>query len=59
MTIRIDDVIIDDAATKAALSGTTGNLRLGGDLVDGDVLLFPSEGDLNNNSTATFHLDAY
>jgi hypothetical protein len=58
MTIRIDDVIIDDDATKAALSGASGNLRLGGDDVDGDVLLFPAEGDLNVNATATFHLDA-
>ncbi|MFT6387925.1 MAG: hypothetical protein ACJAUP_001297 [Cellvibrionaceae bacterium] len=40
----------------AALSSTSGNLRLGGD--DVDALLFPAEGDLNINSTATFHLDA-
>jgi len=61
MSIRIDDVILDDDATKAALSGTSGNLRLGGngvDGVDGDVLLFPLEGDLNNDSSTTFHLDA-
>lgn len=58
MTIRIDDVILDSDATKAAMSGTSGNLRLGGEGVDGDVLLFPSEGDINENATATFHLDA-
>ncbi|VAW94516.1 hypothetical protein MNBD_GAMMA19-2098 [hydrothermal vent metagenome] len=58
MSIRIDDVILDDDASKAALSGTSGNLRLGGNGVDGDVLLFPSEGDLSNNNSSTFHLDA-
>ena len=58
MTLRIDDVVLDTNATKAALSGTSGNLRLGGDGVDGDALLFPAGGDLTDNSTATFHLDA-
>jgi hypothetical protein len=58
MAIRIDDVLVDDDATRASLSGTSGNLRLGGNDVDGDVLLFPAGGDLDIDSTATFHLDA-
>ena len=57
MAIRTDDVIIDDAASSLSMSGTSGNLRLGGAGVDGDVLVFPESGDLTDDSTASVTID--
>ncbi len=57
MTIRIDDVLVDDDATNIILNGNTGNISAGGGGVDGDLLLFRSDSDLSNNDTATIHLD--
>jgi len=50
MSIRIDDIILSDNATKATLSDAISNLRLG---ENGDALLFPSEGNFNNDSSTT------
>ena len=39
------------------LDATFSNLRLGGNGTDGDILLYASAGDRNNNGAATIHLD--
>ncbi len=58
MSIRTDDVILDDAS-KAALSGTSENLRLGGNGTGGDILLFSSSvADNHDTSETAIHLNA-
>jgi hypothetical protein len=57
MTIRIDDVLVDDDATNISINGETGNIRAGGGGADGDLLLFRTDGDRTNDDTATVHID--
>lgn len=53
-TLRLVDGSLRE---RAILDATFGNLRLGGNGTDGDILVYPSSGNPNNNADATIHLD--
>jgi len=53
-TLRLVD---GNLRERAILDATFGNLRLGGNGADGDILVYASSGDPRNNAAATIHLD--
>lgn len=53
-TLRLVNANLQETVT---LDATFSNLRLGGNGTDGDILLYASGGDRNNNGAATIHLD--
>jgi hypothetical protein len=53
-TLRLFTAAVQETIT---LDGAFGNLRLGGNGADGDVLLFATDADRNNPAAASIHLD--